>query len=587
MNDKPHMPKPEPVPDWGADFSENYHDVFFFTLPGLAIGATALAVFLHWKNWRGTFALIPAALSLLLTFVLPAAVLGVMASLMGGVMREFWRYGEIKKGHGKLRRGKAAIGPVTYLRNWRDRRRFAQGEFFRGEAYAAGVSDSGGVVRLPLGLTEGRHSLLIGATGAGKTTTLKTAAAAYLRAGAGLVVIDAKGDTDLANTLRPIALAGGRAFYRFTLDGDSHKWNPLAHGTPSERADKLIAAEQFTEPHYKRLYQRYLLMVFQAIEAREETPDLATVVRLLQPARLAVYAREITDAHAIAQIDDYLADLTDQEKRDLAGLRNRLAILAESEHGHLLAPTGDPANHIDLLTAIHTGAVVVFSLNTSRYPETAKLLGAAIFQDLQTVAGFLEANPAAQNPAAVLVDEFGAFGADNIVGLFQRARSVRLSLTLATQELADLRRIDPAFQDQVIGNVEAVIAHRQNVPESAELVAELAGTREVWIHTFQTDQAVPAAPDVTPTGRGTKRRGHEFYVAPDTIKQLDVGEAVVITKNPHRVQTASIYKTVFIQPPPTDDDPAIEAALRIAATMRVRPLARTQWLAANPTATNA
>jgi energy-coupling factor transporter ATP-binding protein EcfA2 len=585
MNDKTHMPKPQPVPDWGADFSENYHDVFFFTLPGLAIGATALAVFLHWKNWRGSFALIPAAISLLLTFVLPAAVLGVLASLMGGVMREFWRYGEIKKGHGKLRRGKAAIGPVTYLRNWRDRRRLAQGELFRGEAYAAGVSDSGGVVHLPLGLTEGRHSLLIGATGAGKTTTLKTAAAAYLSAGAGLIVIDAKGDANLADTLRPVALADGRPFYRFTLDGgDSDQWNPLAYGTPSERADKLIAAEQFTEPHYKRLYQRYLLMVFQTIEAREETPDLATVVRLLQPARLAVYAREITDAQAIARIDDYLADLTDQEKRDLAGLRNRLAILAESEHGHLLAPTGDPANHIDLMTAIHTGAVVVFSLNTSRYPETAKLLGAAIFQDLQAVAGFLEANRAAQRATGVLVNEFGAFGADHIIGLFQRARSVGLSLVLATQELADLRRIDPAFQDQVIGNVEAVIAHRQNVPESAELVAELAGTREVWIHTFQTDQAVAAAPDVLPTGRGTKRRGHEFYGAPDTIKQLDVGEAVVITKNPHRAQTASMIPTVFPSPTPSADDPAIEAALRIAATMRVRPITRAQWLASNPTA---
>lgn len=542
----------------------NAVETLMIALVVTAGAAFIAAAFLHWKNWRGTFALIPALAGLAIVPLDPRAAVVVAASIMAGVLRECWRYGDIKKGHQKLRRGKEAIGLLAFLRNWRDRRLFADGVLVDGDSYAAGKDSAGAIVRLPLGLGHGRHTLILGATGAGKTTSMFAAALAYLQARCGVVVIDAKGDPQIAQKLRAFARAFRRPFYSFSLDGNSHQWNPLAYGTPSERADKLIAAEQWTEPHYKRLYQRYLLALFVAADARGDVVDLAKVVQLLQPERLALYAREINDPR-IDQIDGFLAALSDQEKRDLGGLRNRLALMVESEHSNLLSPSGDPANHIDLLTAIHCGAVVVFSLNTSRYPETAKLLGAALFQDLQSVAGVLESHPALQRPAAILVDEFGAFGQDHIVGLFQRARSVRLSLMLATQELADLRRIDPAFQDQVLGNVEAIVAHRQNVPESAELVAELGGTREVWIHTFQTDQAMPNAPEVTPSGRGTKRRGHEFYVAPDTIKQLDVGHAVVITKNPHRVRPTAMFGPRPVVPPADVSGPGVEDRLRALA----------------------
>jgi|GEM_PF-464837 len=581
MTHNHHTPKPDPVPYFSETPLGHAMDMLMIAVPAVLVVGALGAAFLHYKNWRGTFALVPAGLAGLVSLFVPEALVVVVTSIFAGGVWEQWRLQEIKKGHEKLRRGKAAIGLFTYMRNWRDRRLVSRGEFLGSEAYAAGEDQAGGVVRLPLGGKEGRHSLLIGATGSGKTTTMVSAALAHLTNQAGLIVIDAKGSRELVGKLRTLSRRHGRSFYQFNLDSSSDHWNPLAHGTPSERADKLIAAEQFTEPHYKRLYQRYLLTVFTAIDARGDTADLATVVELLYPEYLVIYARGIGDEHPAAQqIDRYLAALTDQEKRDLTGLRNRLGLLAEGEHGYLLTPTGDPSAHIDLLTAIQMGAVVVFSLNTFRYPETAKLLGAAVFQDLQSVAGAMEADPDLRHPTAVLVDEFGAFGADHVVGLFQRARSVSMSLVLATQELADLRRIDPAFQDQVLGNIEAVVAHRQNVPESAELVAEFAGTREVWVHTFQTDQPVSNTSDFFLTNAlGSKRRGHEFYVAPDTIKQLPTGHAVIVTKNPHDVRLARMY------PPPalplrTGDLDDNEYRLRVDVSRRgPDPGAHAEWSA--------
>src|SRR6202043_339151 len=94
------------------------------------------------------------------------------------------------------------------------------------------------------------------------------------------------------------------------------------------------------------------------------------------------------------------------------------------------------------------------------------------------------------------------------------------SLLLATQELADLRAAAPELLEQVLGNVETVIAHRQSVPDSAELIARIAGTRPAWSSTEQLANALP-------TGRSTRTRSREFAIHPDVIRTLERGAAAV------------------------------------------------------------
>ena len=94
------------------------------------------------------------------------------------------------------------------------------------------------------------------------------------------------------------------------------------------------------------------------------------------------------------------------------------------------------------------------------------------------------------------------------------------SLLLATQELADLRSGAPELLEQVLGNVETVIAHRQSVPDSAELIARIAGTRATWSSTEQLQRGLP-------NGRATRVRSREFAIHPDVIRTLDRGSAAV------------------------------------------------------------
>ena len=129
---------------------------------------------------------------------------------------------------------------------------------------------------------------------------------------------------------------------------------------------------------------------------------------------------------------------------------------------------------------------------------------------------------------------FSAIAAEGVARLFGRARAAGFSLLLATQELADLRAAAPELLEQVLGNVETVIAHRQSVPDSAELIARIGGTRLAWSSTEQLAHAIP-------TGRSTRSRSREFAIHPDVIRTLACGSAAVSVASAGRCSVARIH----------------------------------------------
>jgi hypothetical protein len=86
----------------------------------------------------------------------------------------------------------------------------------------------------------------------------------------------------------------------------------------------------------------------------------------------------------------------------------------------------------------------------------------------------------------------------------------------------------------VLGNVETVIAHRQSVPDSAELIARIGGTRLAWSSTEQLAHAIP-------TGRSTRSRSREFAIHPDVIRTLACGSAAVSVASAGRCSVARIH----------------------------------------------
>jgi type IV secretory pathway TraG/TraD family ATPase VirD4 len=375
------------------------------------------------------------------------------------------------------------------------------------------------------------HALIVGASGAGKTTTLETILAQQISRGRPVVAIDMKGSPAFASSLAAAARDAGRRLRVFAPHGRTH-WNPLAHGGPTALKDMLMSAERFSEPHYQRAAERYLqtaLTVLGAVHP-DRPPALSEVVDVMAPPRLAALARR-APAPLAARVADYVSTLPGDQANAAAGLGTRLALLSESVAGARLEPiaAGDGVE-IDLASALDGGDVVLFSLNSSTYGKLASQLGALAIQALTSAAGHrLERGGGPRPPATIALDEFSALGADNVLSLLARGREAGISVLLATQELSDLERAAPGFRDQVLGITALKLAHRQEVDASAVAISSLAGTERAWRETRQLPALVGPG---RLSSRGTRSEAEQPVVHPNEIKRLSTGQLVLLSNVP-------------------------------------------------------
>jgi len=485
---------------------------------GAAIGSAAARAMrrtrLHWSWALGTFALVLLARNALSGGFLPAALASAWAAKAG----RCWHREELESGGDLAARARLRRSPVDALQTLarRSRERLpGRFEIRRPRSRAAlpiGRDERGRTVSVPFAPAGGSHALVVGATGSGKTVTQAWIAVRAIEQGAGAIVVDPKGDGGLRDQLQRAARAAGRELREWSPHGPC-VYNPYARGSDSEVADKVLAGERFTEPHYLRQAQRYLGHVVRGLRAAGCELSLRTIVDHLSPDQLELLIRTLPEA-AAAGTHDYLDSLTARQRSELGGVRDRLAILAESDVGRWLDPAASAAPRIELLQAVHGGAVVYFSLEADSRPLLTQMLGAAIVQDLLTAVAALQGHPV---PTVVVIDEFSAVAAEQVVRLFGRARSAGFSLLLGTQELSDLR--PPGRErllEQVMGNLSLLVAHRQVVPSSAELISGVAGTRGAWKVTRHSD------------GRTTRTRVRERVVEPERVMALTQGWAVVV-----------------------------------------------------------
>jgi conjugal transfer pilus assembly protein TraD len=503
-------------------------------LLGVAIGMIAVRL-MHHRHLRWSWAAMGLGTIVLLGPVLDSSAawtLGI-AALCATKRGHRWHREEVDAGADLAERAANRRGPLDALRalaRWAGRRllggssswgtvtratdRWTRKEnWFHGNRLTIGEEENGRPISMPLGgSTGGTHTLVVGATRSGKTVTMTWMTVRAIEHGRGAVVVDPKGDPDLCHELRRAALAAGRKFIEWTPQGPS-VYNPYARGSETEIADKVLAGERFTEPHYLRQAQRYLGHEVRTLRKAGLEVSLDALVEHLEPLRLELLARSLSEMEAQG-VHDYLDSLTPRQQSDLSGVRDRLAIMAESDIGPWLDGRTACVERLDLLEAVRARAVVYFNLEADRRPLLAQMLGAAVVQDLQAMVAVLQGRPVS---TLVMIDEFSAIVPERIVGLFGRASGAGVSLVLGTQELADLRVPGrEMLQEQVLGNLSVLIAHRQVVPASAELISNMTETRGLW----RTSQHS--------AGGQTRTRGLEHTLRPAEVMSLTQGWAAVI-----------------------------------------------------------
>ncbi len=384
-----------------------------------------------------------------------------------------------------------------------------------------------------------QHTLLLGTTGSGKTTALLGLVCDAIGQRMPVVFIDMKGDPKNAQLIHAWAVEAGAPFYQFSITPGERcdLWNPLAVGTPAERKDKLLALSEWSEPYYKSICERYTQLALATLDQIGEQATLRRVIALLgNPAKLATLADRLPAAER-AEVDAYVEQvLADRgHKSALTGLASRLGTLTDLG-GPLRDVAGiiNPAapGVIDLARILDEGGVVVFSLNSSQARLTAAQVGALAILDLTATIG-QRITRGQSSPLICAIDEFAALAAEHVTLLLGQGRSSGCGCMIATQELADLTRIDPSFKDQVMALTSTKIYMRQTVAESAEEIARTIGTRSTVKQTFQTDESgIPGLFGQTWTGMASNREVDEFIVSPNIIKRLPTGRAIVHQTEP-------------------------------------------------------
>ena len=126
-------------------------------------------------------------------------------------------------------------------------------------------------LRLPLG--EGQHIFTCGATGSGKTTTMRRVLAARtLTQNAALFILDQKGDRGDVEQMNRLAAAAEVPFIQIDpLDPNSDRYQPL-WGTAAQVAARAVEPIKQSEPYYYDVLRLHLDTVCRVLRAAERWP---------------------------------------------------------------------------------------------------------------------------------------------------------------------------------------------------------------------------------------------------------------------------------------------------------------------------
>ncbi|MBF0106934.1 MAG: TraM recognition domain-containing protein [Deltaproteobacteria bacterium] len=381
-----------------------------------------------------------------------------------------------------------------------------------------------------------RHVQVLGSTGFGKTeSVLLPMIYNDIRRGRGLIALDAKADENLLKQILVMAQQFGREddVLIFSPDQPKQSWhyNPLKDNEPTVNMNKLVASLEWSEVFYKHKAESALLTIFRAYEDQKITPTIHNILDGLKNPKTI-----LTRGFQSAVIEDDFRNFSDAYKKskdDYAGLIANLEHLCHSEFGAIMS---ESTHEISIKDAYLGRKIVIIQASTLRFPQTAKILGKLVLNDIQNLCGFIYKNMGMSKwrVCPVYVDEFGSFAYEGFADFIRMGRGGGLATTLLHQTMGDLETVGPGFTNQIMGNTNIKIFLKSNDNTTVEEAAKMTGTKELKVHTYQVDQGV--FNHMKKTGLGSEINAEEFKIHPNVFRDLKIGEAVLMVSNNNRLE---------------------------------------------------
>jgi hypothetical protein len=319
------------------------------------------------------------------------------------------------------------------------------------------------------------HMYLVGKTGMGKSTLLRTLIVSDFRAGNGLALIDPHGDL-ATEVVRSVP--AGRQAELIVVDPDTPRgriaYNPLEVADPSRRhlaAAGLVAA--FRKIWVDSWGPRMEYILYNTLRALLDFPgsSLLDVPRLLTDVLYrGVVLRYVTEP----RVQDFWF-------KEFAGypptFRAEAIAPIQNKVGQYLASPlvrqilGKSEKNLDLRRVMDDGKILIANLSKGKLGEsTSALLGALLIAGLELAALARADVPESERRDFYLyIDEFQTFATLSLAGILQEARKYRLNLIVAHQYLGQL---EEPVRDAIFGNVGTIIAFRLGAEDAQYLARE-------------------------------------------------------------------------------------------------------------------
>lgn len=330
----------------------------------------------------------------------------------------------------------------------------------------------------------GRHVVIVGKPGSGKTTTLLRLA--FLAAkvyGWRVYFLDGKGDFSTMHEFTALMLAAGipqteiAAFPVEPFDGWRTSDEQLGY---SQLLNRLMGAVTFTEPYYRDMTRRYLS---QALRAEGRLPRTSTEL--------------------LNRLDCLVSEAPAELKKEARTTHARYEGLFDSFPGQL--------DNGWSFADCRAGYVLLKGLANR---DEAQNLAGFLFESFKQFATDMK-HPS--NRVLLVVDEFPAvMGDSDAAGMIERLRSFGVGVALSGQSYEGLG----PDRARIVEAAGSVILHRLSASDE---LARLAGTVQEFATTTQVDF------DAGATGRGTVTPEHRFKAEPNVIGHQRDGEITVVT----------------------------------------------------------
>lgn len=321
------------------------------------------------------------------------------------------------------------------------------------------------------------HMYVIGKTGTGKSTLLKTMVLEDLANGHGLALLDPHGDTVQDVLSRVPADRKQDVMY---LDTPKGNWtfNPLSDVEPGQEA--LAVAE--------------LIEVFRKIWTDDWGPRLEHVLRNVLFTLLEIPGATLADIQPLLNDklhrESVVERIKNPEVREfwateyarysgpfravvIAPLQNKLGTFLTDPR--IKAIVAAPNSTFNLRRLMDGGSVLLVNLSRGEIGEGPAMLLGALLAARIGLAGLGRANvpEVARRDFALYLDEFHIFATLSLATMLAELRKFRVGLVLANQYLGQL---EGEIRDAVVGNVGTMICFRLSAEDAAYFAREFAPT---------------------------------------------------------------------------------------------------------------